>query len=382
MMRVCIARNVDAGTNAALARIADALIYDTEKLMLLTRTRESKKTNKRIKKTKYTIHNHQIDNYEIQLKGETGKGVANLFQLFFYVCITLYWFLKNRKTYDVIHAVDLDTGIPSTLISLFFKKKVVYHIADFYVDSRRGIPQKAKSLIRSVEHWVINRADATIVCTEERIQQIKGSHPKNLTVVHNTPMVDQLQLSELRSHRSEVSDKINFAYIGGLTPIRFIKQAAEIIKEYNGITLTIAGYGPLEQDIRKIAQESENITFLGSLDYTEALRQYKHADIILALYNPDVKNHFYSAPNKLYESMMLGKTIIGAKGTGMDDTIEKYNMGYVIDYSENSFRKIVEHIIENRMELADLKENSLDAYREYSWEEMKARLLELYTEKI
>ena len=40
----------------------------------------------------------------------------------------------------------------------------------------------------------------------------------------------------------------------------------------------------------------------------------EHSDLITAMYDLNLKNNQYSTPNKVYESMNLGKSIIIKKG--------------------------------------------------------------------
>ena len=51
----------------------------------------------------------------------------------------------------------------------------------------------------------------------------------------------------------------------------------------------------------------------GKLQYSQTLALESQCDIRVATYDPSIRNHKYSAPNKFYESLMLGKPIIMAK---------------------------------------------------------------------
>ena len=60
------------------------------------------------------------------------------------------------------------------------KKKYIYHIADFYVDSRGSIPNVLRTIVKNLEYIAIANAETTIICTDERRQQIKDSKLKIL----------------------------------------------------------------------------------------------------------------------------------------------------------------------------------------------------------
>lgn len=76
-MRVCIARNAEARTNAAIARVANALNDGGHDPCLLTRNRFIYGCG-RVRKLKYSLTDKEIINYEIVLKSEPGRGFVNI----------------------------------------------------------------------------------------------------------------------------------------------------------------------------------------------------------------------------------------------------------------------------------------------------------------
>lgn len=381
-MKICIVRNAEGKTNAAIARIAFAMAPYADELCLLTRNRFTD-GYKGIRELEYEIESRIIANYEIALRSGMGKGIFNIFKLIQYQYFTIKWLIKNSNRYDIIHVFDLDAGLPVMLVCLFLRKKYVYHIADFYVDSRIGIPGNLKILVKKLEFLVVNRASATIVCTEKRIEQIKGSKPKKLVVVHNTPCFRSELIDHLANGvkaKRDFRNNVVFSYVGALTEDRFIKTALDVIKRYPKVSLNLAGMGELVEYIKKIAQNHSNIHYHGRIDYHKALELYSGTDFMFALYDPSVPNHKYSAPNKVYEAMALGKPIIVAKGTSVDQIVLDNNMGMVIDYSEESFERILLKILDDKVDAVALSYNSKQAYAEYSWALMKKRISNIYGE--
>lgn len=370
-MKVCIVRNAEIKTNASMLRILDALLSSGRDCILLTRSRF--KANKGIKKKEYYHKNKIIDNYEINIKTRSGRGLINIFQLLLYQFTVFKWMIANKNKCEVIHTFDLDSGLPVFIASKIVKKKYIYHVADFYSDSREGIPSILKKVIKKLEYMVINNAIGTIVCTEERKEQIKGSKPRNLTVIHNVPSVN-IDTSMMK----ELNDKLTFSYVGGLYERRFIKVIIDIFKKYKNLRLNLAGMGNVQDYAKSSSYKYDNINYYGMISYQEALKIYSTSDIMFAIYNPDVLNHRYSAPNKVYEAMLLGKPIIVARGTGIDKLVEKEKIGIVIEYSEEGFENALKYIQENPSELIDMGKRAYKISSLYSWDEMKGRLNKLY----
>ncbi|MFV8313547.1 glycosyltransferase [Aerococcus urinaeequi] len=373
-MKICIIRNSEGPMNAQLIRIGTALNKTDNEIFFVTRVRDTDDENQVIKK-KINIDGKDFTNYEIQLPAVIGGGIKNIIPLLKYQRELYYWLKNNQDKFDVIHAIDYDVGSIALKIAQKFNKKLVYHIADFYSDSRLNIPVHLKSYLRKKEFNIINKAEATIICSEDRKEQIAGSHPKKLVIIHNTPPLKQIKTEIVKVSSSR---NLEIAYVGGLEKKRFIDQVIPVIERQPMFNLTLAGsVGDARESVSEVSSIS-NITYLGKIPYNKALEIYKKVDIMFAIYDPFHPNHKYSAANKVYEAMLLGKPIIVAKNTGMDKIVEAENMGYVIDFNSDALEQILLHINDNRKELYEKSKNAFNAYSKYSWEVMEERIIKLY----
>lgn len=369
-MKVCIIRNAEAKTNASMKRVISGVLASSNIPLLLTRSRYNDK--KGIFKEKYVQNNVEIDNYEINIPTKIGQGIKNIFQLIKYEFSVFNWLRKNKNKFDIVHAFDLDAGLMVYIFSKLSKKKYIYHIADFYVDSRGIKSNFISKIVRGLEYKVIENAEATIICTEQRREQIAGSKPKELYVIHNTPS----KVGKVDS--SFENPKLTFTYVGGLTRNRFIEHAINLFKQHQSFDLKLAGMGNASDYAKEASSNYENIEYYGMVDYEKALELYGRTDVMFAIYNPEVSNYKYSAPNKVYEAMMYGKPIIVAKGTGVDDIVSKEDMGFVIEYSKEAFEGLLVKIKENPEMLNEKAKNASLAYNKYSWETMERRFVKLY----
>ena len=139
------------------------------------------------------------------------------------------------------------------------------------------------------------------------------------------------------------------------------------------------GFGNEEKIISKLAEENENIHFYGKMEYIDVLYLESQCDILPALYNPTLKNHKYAAPNKFYEALMLGKSILAFENTGIDEMIKEYSLGIVCkDYEKDIFtglNNLIKKIEENKIINTEFKK----IFREkFSWNIMEKKLLNVY----
>lgn len=376
-MRVCVIRNAEGKMNAQLERVVSALSETENDYFIVTRNRDATEKGIIIE-NEIIIDNKKIKNYEIQLPAAIGGGLKNIVPVMEYKRILSKWLKDNIDKYDAIHAIDYDVGSVALKICKKNNKKLIYHIADFYADSRLSIPLLAKNVLRKSEYKIINNADATIICSEDRLKQIEGSLPKKVIVLHNTPA--RKQLITKSDVKLTEKDSLVLTYVGGLEKKRFIDKVISVMKEKTNFKLILAGsLGDARESFKDI-NNIENITYLGKQPYEKALELYQSTDIMFAMYDPNHPNHRYSAANKVYEAMLMGKAIIVAKDTGMDKIVEEENMGYVIDFDQQKFSELLTHISINREELYEKSLNAYQAYKKYSWEEMKKRLILLYEE--
>ena len=110
------------------------------------------------------------------------------------------------------------------------------------------------------------------------------------------------------------------------------------------------------------------------MKYDDVLKLEMNCDILFATYNPKILNHKYSAPNKVYEAMALGKPIIVCRNTGVDELVEKEKIGFVIDYNADQFIKTIKQIDAKNYDL--IAKKCIQLYKnKYSWDSMEKELL-------
>lgn len=235
-----------------------------------------------------------------------------------------------------------------------------------------------EKVILKLENSVIDSADATIICTEKRKEQIAGSNPKRLAVIHNTPAAAQFKQCDMKTKRT---GRVKIAYIGILDPSRLLKDVAAVVSENNSVELHVGGFGTLENYFKDHSEACDNIYYHGRLTYDHTLSLENECDIMLAIYDPVIENHRFAAPNKFYESLMLGKPVIMARGTGMSEVVEENGIGELIEYTREGFADGLNRLIERRKEWALIGNRMKEIYRnQYSWDMMEKRLIQIYTE--
>ena len=310
----------------------------------------------------------------VGLKGQFSGGIKkNLKGLIGFQKFIYSWLREHRDAYDVVHAYDLDTGYTAQKAAKRFRKVFIYDIPDYYSNGH-GYTGALCKMSNFIENRVINQSFATIICTEERKKEIKGSKPKRLYVIHNTPNIPMLD------DTTEPHERTRLAYIGIFGEKRFLRQICDFVAKRIDCELHIGGYGAnMESYFENMAKKYENIIYYGRVPYQRTLEIEQKSDILPIIYDPSLLNHVYAAPNKFYEALALGKPMIMAKGTGMSSVINEYDLGATIDYNVDSLEQAINQLVERRVEWPEIRKREQNLYKlRYSWAEMEKRIHKLY----
>lgn len=368
-------------------------IYYIRSTSVINDSRASKEITSLIKNG-YEVHvigwdrNRKIENYKdfkingksikcsfLKFRADFGESIKSLVGL----CLFQFWIfwilLKDNKKYQCIHACDFDCGFTSLIISQLFDKKLIYDIYDYYSDSRE-MSLKLEKIISKIENKVINNADVTIICGEWRKKQIAIAKPRKVIVIHNSPDILNIGKENIIKGNSR---KIKIVYVGILQEHRLLLEILEEIKKHNEYELHIGGFGKYEKEFKNAADSYDNIYYYGSLKYNQVLALEEKCDILFATYDPKIKNHKYSAPNKVYEAMALGKPIIVCKGTGIDELVTKNKIGIAVDYDSKSFIIGLEIICSDKRKIKQISSVSKKLFNnKYTWSIMELELIKMY----
>ncbi|MGL5067491.1 MAG: hypothetical protein ACRC6T_06640 [Sarcina sp.] len=322
------------------------------------------------------LYNSKVKINFVKEKSNYGLGFKkNFIPLLKFQMKLITKLYKKRKEYEIIHACDFDTVIPAFIISKIFKKKYVYDIFDYYVDAY-SVPIKFKGTIEKIDRFMILNSESTIICSEKRLEQIKGAKPKKIEIIHNSPLKYDCKIKS-----NYVGGIMKICYIGILGEERMIQEILEIVASDKNYELHIGGFGVLEDVVRNFANQNHNIIYYGKISYEKTMEIEAGCHILTALYEPKNRNHYYAAPNKFYEGMMLGKPLIMAKNTGMTEVVINLKCGELIDFSKEGLRIGLEDLAMRKNEFSQMKNRMQKEYKEkYSWEMMEKRLLKIYKE--
>ncbi len=313
-------------------------------------------------KVSFNFYNANVDG---------GIGFKGIFKL-------LKWFkwckkvIKKSAPFDYAHLCDLDSAFGVYKLLKKKKTKIVYDIFDYYIDCHY-VPKIIRNFVENKEIKVINNANLTIICTEERYEQISKSKPQKYIVIHNSPDVEKIEAQK---------PEYDYAYFGALYPTK--RLCKEIFEEYEANSqykFAIGGYGSLNEQVIALDSKYQNFNYFGKVSYSEVLSLESKSKVISAIYEPTIRNHRLCAPNKFYEALALAKPVIVCRGTGIDKIVLENDIGVVIDYSAEDFYKALSQLCDDDNLREEMGKRARSLYeKDYRWSIMKQKLITAYQE--
>ncbi|MGN4126679.1 glycosyltransferase [Lysinibacillus sphaericus] len=301
-----------------------------------------------------------------------GKGIITILNKILFILKVILFLFKNGQQYKVVHAIDFDLALPVYIAKQLnpkLKYELIYDIADFVETFHSPIPKFIRSLIKNLSERIMSHSKIVIIPDENRLINI----PKELqdkTIVINNSIDPPHKIEDYQVNIN--GDTLNVFYYGALSKDRGI----EILLKQKNVSLWFAGKGELQEEIVACANTYDNIHYLGYLELEQILSVASQMDIMYMVYDPSYQHNQIASPNKLYEALYLGKPCIVAENTSIDLFVEKYGIGYITKFDEESLKNIIESISKEELKLKG--NNAKFIYPVFSWGASKQKLIEIY----
>ncbi|MGD8769416.1 MAG: glycosyltransferase [Desulfobacterales bacterium] len=285
---------------------------------------------KSLKQIGHTVKECHIPLWENKIdKLKTFDNIYNKIS-FMLKLLKVYMFLFIRYLfighYDIIFIgyighLDILFARIFMLITLR-KKKIVFDafisLYDSIVSDRKIIAEKSfiSKLAFCIDKIACDCADIVILDTNAHIDYFN----KTFRISKDKMIRIFASADEDVFYKRKIGKKnnrFNVLFIGKYTPlhgVEYIVEAAEILKKNQDIHFTFIGRGQLYPKIRSIVKDRhiDNIKFIEWVEYEMLPNYIETADICLGIFSASEKASRV-IPNKVFQSMAMGKVLITAK---------------------------------------------------------------------
>jgi len=284
--------------------------------------------------------------------------------------------LHKKKRFDVVHCHNLDT-LP---IGIKLKKKqgipLIYDAHEIWgYMIAKDLPKFFVKYFLNKEKKLAPKSDYIITVAEPHEKYFQDMGCKKINIVSNCKEV-------IKKDYEQPKNKIfTLLYIGSLNKTRFLEETVETCKDIKDIKFKIAGFGPIEKELKEMAEKSplNNIDFLGKIPMDKVISETFGSDAVLCMLDPKNLNNRVGPPNKLFEAMATGRPVIATDGTYSGNLAKKLKMGLVIKFDKKSLKQAIIKLRNESKTREEYGRNALKAaIDEYNWTNQKNKLLNVY----
>ena len=186
----------------------------------------------------------------------------------------------QRLDADVIHAHNYHS-LPLFFAALTLGEARFVVTPHYHAASANSVRHWLLSVYRPFGGWALGQADAVIAVSEWERDQLRRDFGIDATTIPNG-----LEVDRFRNAKPERRDRPYLLCVGRLEEYKGVQHVIRALPELEGYDLLVAGTGPYENELVRIARE-ENVTdrvvFLGFVDDTRLPGLYTGAEVFLAL---------------------------------------------------------------------------------------------------
>jgi glycosyltransferase involved in cell wall biosynthesis len=235
--------------------------------------------------------------------------------------------LLERLSVDVLHTSEFRSNVLGLLCRRKRRIRLVSSVHGWIANDLRG---KVYTL---ADRALLRHFDRVVLVSHALRRRLPDwwVPDRRVRVLHNALMVESYGLEVRASERRVPNPRtdIRLLNVGRLSPEKgqdlLLRVVAQLSIDYPGVNLAFAGVGPLEHELRRVAERlsiSERVTFLGYVADMPAL--YARTDLV-------VQSSFTEGlPNVMLEAAYLGVPVVATAVGGTAEVIEHGISGWLV----------------------------------------------------
>jgi len=344
-------------------------------------------------KEKEIVQNIPVHRVKLKSKNWSKNKFVQLIKYFEF----LYKVSKKYKNTDILHCNDLNTLPIGVIAKKFYNEniKIVYDAHEYEINDTPNESKYKIKLKYILEKYLIKYADAVITVSESIANEyVKLYNIKKPSLVLNTPPYKEIDKKDIFREKFNIPKETTiFLYQGGLSSGRGIEILLETFKQLNQkptintlITnnkytntpiIIFMGYGELEQEIKEIAKEYNNIYFYSAVTPDILLDYTSSADFGISTIEESCLSYRYCLPNKMFEYIMAEVPVIVSNLPEMNKIVESHKVGVVAkENTPQGLKEAIQKAI--KLDKEKLKTNIKKLKTIYNWENQEKVLLQTY----
>tara|TARA_R110001583_G_scaffold145875_1_gene297884 strand:- start:7055 stop:8146 length:1092 start_codon:yes stop_codon:yes gene_type:complete len=280
-------------------------------------------------------------------------------------------FKKSAKKYAILLASG---KFPLWLVGFFPFKNKKLKLAVIH-----GSEVNLKGFYKNYINKALLKFDKVVAVSNFTKSLVASLKLKNIYVIPNGLVIDEFNII---INKQELKGFPKLITVGALSQRKgqhnVIEKLPELIKIYPKIHYHMVGILSEKENLIKLANNlnvTNYITFHGKVSHKNLISFLYESDIFVMLSEETIKGDVEGFGISLLEANYMSSPTIGSKNCGIEDAINNYKSGILIDYKDTeAFKKALEEILQNKEEYV---KNAKIWAIEHSWETIIKRYLKL-----
>lgn len=308
------------------------------------------------------------------------RAVRYFFEMFEFTFRALRSAVTIRPA--VVHCHDTFALPAGLLTKVFFGSTLVYDAHELESDKKGQNAILSYSTL-AIEKLSWRKVDLFISVSDAIIDwYMKKLGPKDHILILNSPEISR-SVPGTESHAVQsryFHDKYGippgrtvFVYLGILSAGRGIETIVSAFADPDvDADVVFIGFGPLECKIREYASRYENVHFHEPVAHDKVVALVRNADFGLCLIENVSLSDYYCLPNKLFEYVFAGLSVLASKIPEIERVVTAYSLGQCCEPDVDSVREAISKLIARGPGKID------GSIAELSWSTQASRLSSAY----
>jgi glycosyltransferase involved in cell wall biosynthesis len=324
--------------------------------------------------------------YNSSFEGNYLRIVINIIKIYNRTLRLLYFLIKKRSSFDILHVQSsgwlagfLDAIICSISILILRRKKF---IVTFHHSNTKAFLEAHKRIMG----FVLKKADRFIVVSHQQEKAFRDIFP-NISSIQVIPNgydpnifrpLNKSQSCKKLNLPEETRIILNIANLEEYKGQKYLIRSMEkILVSKRDVMLYIVGKGTLLKELQSQIGNSlfkDSIILAGGNKPAEEIPLWMNACDIFVLPSLNEGN-----PTVMFEALGCGKPFVGTKVGGIPEIIINAKLGFLVEPTDvDGMAKAILRALDTNWD----NEYILDYARQFTWNRIAERLLEVYNEVI
>lgn len=286
--------------------------------------------------------------------------------------IRLFFYLLF-KTSDIICAIDLDSIVPSFLISKIKNKPLVYDAHEYFTEVIEVTNRpRIKRMWEKIEGWIVPQLKYAYTVNSSIAQLFQQKYGTPFEVIRN--------IRPLKSFDKPTKNTPYLIYAGALNQGRGLEETIEAIKNVD-CQFMICGEGDLSHTLREQVRElklENKVIFKGYVQPNDLQTYVEGAYAGILVLKNEGLSYYYSLANKFFDYLHAEIPQIVCDFPEYKALNEQYIVAIHASLSPSSIKEALEILLTNEVLYNELVENTKKAKTELNWQKESQKLIQFY----